>query len=187
MVLAVLVVSHLEVGADIPLHGVASPGTGSEADMPPPSIEGLTLWTKGPQEERRKMALELAKELRRHFRNPDGKSSFPIVVTVTDGRGQPVRGAIVVLKRLGPDGWTEEELKRDAKARTDEQGTITLHYPGKAREDGEGGLVMDVVGAATVIAEGHEARMVELKDFFKDGKHVLSKETAPVLTIVVGE
>jgi hypothetical protein len=97
-VLAVLVVSHPEAGADMPLHGVSRPGTGADAEIPPYSIEGLTLWTKGTHEERRPVDEKLVKELRRHFRNPNGKTSFPIVFTVTNGRGRAEAGC------EGPDG-----------------------------------------------------------------------------------
>lgn len=110
-------------------------------------------------------------------------TGFPILIRLTDGDKMPVANAVVVLKRLGPDGWTEEELKREAKARTDENGMMVVHYPGPARADEKGVRRMEILGAVTVIAEGHGARMVELKDFFKDGQHTLADDSAPLVRI----
>ena len=42
------------------------------------------------------------------------KVEFPLLLSLRDKDGLPVVGAVVALKRLGPDGWTQEAIVRDA-------------------------------------------------------------------------
>jgi hypothetical protein len=113
-------------------------------------------------------------------------SGFPILISLTDKKGGPIKGAIVVLKRLVPDGWSEEELKREKDCITDKNGMIAVLYPDcYATEDDYGISSVAIYGAVTVIADGHPSVTVELGKYFKSQKYVLSENSAPHITIAL--
>lgn len=113
---------------------------------------------------------------------------FPILISLADKHGNPIRGAIVVLKRLGPDGWTEEELKREKDSKTDKNGMVIVMYPSaSATRDEAGRKGVVVYGAVTVIAEGHKTVTIELRDHFKDGRCILSTDSAPHLKLSLNQ
>lgn len=111
------------------------------------------------------------------------KTEFPVLISLRDKDGVPVKGAIVALKRLGPDGWSEEEIVRDAESRTDKNGMIVVMYPGTATMTSPGHLSVEIYGAVTIVAEGHRTVTVELRDHFKEGRHELAKDTVPHLKL----
>jgi hypothetical protein len=45
------------------------------------------------------------------------KAEFPILVSLIDDKGHPVKGAIVALEELGVNLSTEDEIVREAKTR----------------------------------------------------------------------
>ena len=111
------------------------------------------------------------------------KVEFPVLFSLRDKDGIPVEGAVVSLKRLGPDGWTEEAIVREADKRTDKNGMILIMYPGTSNRTSAGEFSVEIYGAVTVVAKGHQTVTIELRDFFKDGRHVLSDSTAPHLKL----
>jgi hypothetical protein len=111
-------------------------------------------------------------------------SGFPILFSLTDASGIPIKSAIVVLKRLGPDGWTEEELKREKDSITDKNGMVVVMYPDHtATEDESGRSSVAIYGAVTVIAEGYRTVTIELSKYFKDGICFLGSDNAPHLKL----
>lgn len=111
---------------------------------------------------------------------------FPILISLADKNGNPIRNAIVVLKRLGPDGWTEDELKREKDSITDKNGMVVITYPDSTQTiDKSGQSRVLIYGAVTVIAEGHRTVTIELKDHFKDGICILTPDSAPHLKLAL--
>jgi hypothetical protein len=111
------------------------------------------------------------------------KVEIPVLISLRDKDGTPVEGAVVALKRLGPDGWTEEAIVRDADKRTDKNGMLLLMYPGTSTRTSAGEHSVDIYGAVTVVAKGHRTVTIELREYFKDGRHVLSEATIPHLKL----
>jgi hypothetical protein len=115
------------------------------------------------------------------------KVEIPLLISLHDQDGIPVEGAVVVLKRLGPDGWTEEAIVREADKRTDKNGMILLIYPRTFTRNSWGQDSIDIYGAVTVVADERRTVTIELRDYFKDGKYVLSESTATHLKLEVGD
>ena len=109
------------------------------------------------------------------------KVQFPVLISLRDTNGDPVKGAVVALKRLGPDGWSEEEIVREAESRTDKNGMIVVMYPGTARVTSPGHSYVEIYGAVTIVAKGHRTVTIELRDHFKEGRYELTKDTVPHL------
>lgn len=114
--------------------------------------------------------------------DPD-RVEFPLLISLCDKDGVPVKGAVVALKRLGPSGWSEEEIVREADSRTDKNGMILVMYPAMAKENSSGESSFEIHGAVTVVAEGHQTVTIELRDYFKDGRYVVSDTTVPHLKL----
>lgn len=115
------------------------------------------------------------------------KVEFPVLISLRDNDDVPVKGAIVALKRLGPNGWTEEAIVRDADTRTDKNGMILLMYPATSTRTASGEYSVDIYGAVTVVAEGHKTVTIELRKYFKDGRHTLSDDTILHLRLQLDE
>lgn len=113
----------------------------------------------------------------------DTSTVFPVLISLRDKDGSPIEGAVVALKRIGPDGWTEEAIVREADKRTDKNGMILLMYPSKSTRTSLGEQSVDIYGAVTVVAKGHRTVSIELRQHFKDGVHVLSEATVPHLKL----
>lgn len=109
------------------------------------------------------------------------KVQFPVLISLRDKDGVPVKGAVVALKRLGPDGWSEEEIVREAESRTDKNGMIVVVYPGTATMTSPGHSCVEIYGAVTIVAKGHRTVTIELRDHFKEGRYELTKDTVPHL------
>jgi len=111
------------------------------------------------------------------------KVQFPVLISLRDKDGVPVKGAVVALKRLGPDGWTKEQIVREAESRTDKNGMIVVMYPGTARMISPGQSYVEIYGAVTIVAEGHRTVTIELRDHFKEGRYELAKDSVPHLKL----
>jgi hypothetical protein len=112
-----------------------------------------------------------------------GKVQFPVLVSLRDKDGFPVKGAVIALKRLGPDGWSEEEIVREAESRTDKNGMIVVMYPGTATMTSPGQSSVEIYGAVTIVAEGYRTVTIELRKYFKEGRYELAKDTVPHLKL----
>ena len=113
------------------------------------------------------------------------KVEFPVLISLHDSDGVPVKGAVVALKRLGPDGWSEEEVVREADSRTDKNGMIIVMYPGTANMTSPGHFHVEIYGAVTIVAQGHQTVTIELRDHFNKGRYELTKDTAPHLVLAL--
>ena len=114
-----------------------------------------------------------------------GNVVFPVLISLRDKNGVPVKGAVVALKRLGPDGWSEEEIVREAESRTDKNGMIVVMYPGTARVTSPDHSCVEIYGAVTIVAKGHRTVTIELRDHFKEGRYELAKDTVPHLELAL--
>ncbi|MEO5917062.1 MAG: hypothetical protein ABIS50_22730 [Luteolibacter sp.] len=90
----------------------------------------------------------------------------PIVVTVTNEQNEPVKGAIAAIKRIEPDGYTEEDVKNTKNSSTDEAGHITLYCSCGIDNSASDKPKLQIIGAITVVADGYETKAIELEQYY---------------------
>jgi hypothetical protein len=91
---------------------------------------------------------------------------LPVVVTVTDEDNKPVAGAVVAIKRIQPDGYSEEDVRSTKDSSTDKDGRITLNYPCGLDSSEIGKPRLKIIGAITVVADGYETTAIECETYF---------------------
>jgi hypothetical protein len=113
------------------------------------------------------------------------KVEFPILISVIDAQGQPVKGAIVVLEELGMNFSTENEIIREAKTRTDENGMIVVMHPAMVLQESPKSFSIKIQSVVTLVAKGHRMTTVELPSSFKGGLYHHSESIVPHLKLTL--
>ncbi|RYD17371.1 MAG: hypothetical protein EOP88_26915 [Verrucomicrobiaceae bacterium] len=109
---------------------------------------------------------------------------LPIVVTVVDENGKPILGAVAAIKRIQPDGYTEEDVRNTRDSATDSRGNVTLSCTCNVKKPDAEKPVLRLLGAITVVADGYETTAIELEEYFA-GVEVPADERAAVAARIV--
>jgi len=113
------------------------------------------------------------------------KVEFPILLSIIDAKGHPVKGAIVVLEELGMNFLTEDEIIREAKTRTDENGMIIVMCPAMVPQESPKSFSIKIQSVVTIVAKGHRMTTVGLADRFKGGLYHHSESIVPHLKLTL--
>lgn len=111
---------------------------------------------------------------------------FPILVSLVDDKGSPVKGAIVALEELGMNFATEDEIVTEAKTRTNENGMIVLLHSAMVPQESPKSFSIKIQSVVTIVAKGHLTTTTELRDYFKGGLYHHSESTVPHLKLTLG-
>lgn len=114
---------------------------------------------------------------------------IPVVVTVVDVDGKPVKGAAVALMRLGYGGFTEDDVQGPANPRTDESGIAVIHYPAYTTIHFPINLpevYFNLIGAITAVHPDLGTGSVELGDRYKEPLKMFDAPMTPWVTIRIG-
>lgn len=113
------------------------------------------------------------------------KVEFPILLSIIDAKGHPVKGAIVVLEELGMNFSTEDEIIREAKTRTDENGMIVVMHPAMVPQESTKSFSIKIQSVVTIVAKGHRMTTFELPNYFKGGLYHHSESIVPHLKLTL--
>jgi hypothetical protein len=112
---------------------------------------------------------------------------FPVLISLRDNEGRPVKGAIVALEELGLNLSSDEEIVRKAKSRTDENGMIVIMHSAMAPETSLKSFTIKIQSVVTIVSEGHRTVTIKLGEHFKDGQYSHSESTVPHLKLILTE
>lgn len=110
---------------------------------------------------------------------------LPIVVTVVDETGKPIRAAFAAIKRIQPDGYTEEDVRNTKDSATDAGGNVTLSCPCNVKEPAAEKPVLRLRGAITVVADGYETTAIELEEYFAGAEVSADEQSALAARVVM--
>lgn len=113
------------------------------------------------------------------------KVLFPILISLRDNEGHPVEDAFVALEELGVNLSTDEEIVREAKSRTDENGMIVVMHPAMVPVASPESFTTKIQSVVSIVTKGHRAVTIKLQDHFKEGLYVHSETTVPHLKLVL--
>lgn len=113
------------------------------------------------------------------------KVEFPVLISLRDNQDRPVKGAIVALEELGLNLSSDEEIVREAKARTDENGMIVVMHPAFAPETTPKSFTIKIHSVVTIVCDGYPTETIKLQDYFKEGLYSHSESTVPHLKLIL--
>jgi hypothetical protein len=113
------------------------------------------------------------------------RNLLPVGVTVTDEDTKPVAGAVVAIKRIQPDGYTEQDVRTTRDSSTDKDGRITLDYPCRFDSSAPAPPLLRIIGAITVVADGYETTAIECETYFAGIEIVKSERSALAARIIL--
>jgi hypothetical protein len=112
---------------------------------------------------------------------------FPILVTLVDDGGRPIKGASIELQELGLNLSSDEEIVRGAKTRTNENGMVVLMHPAMVPRENPQSFTIRIHSVATIVAEGFRTSTIKIQNHFEGGIYTHMDSKAPHLKLVLME